>query len=489
MPVALQPGTVVDGGRVDLGQPENSGLRGLANSLDVAVRSAADIAATAQENEFKQISALLNDATAGPDEVAEIASNAYFPLNRFAAQNRQGEALVAGARKIIEDDLVNATDPVDARARLRVHQEKLMEGINEPGVQAGVRQAIADMAGPMLNRASAQRVELRNVQRQKDESFILREGLRQSPEDFHLAIQGIFADQNLDATREPDIHETAAQTLLNELVEHPDSFLSVRQAAEGVLAGDTVTDAKDRAQYSAVLKAVKAIEDDKSSSLTVEQEKKALRGVYGQRILESIAANPGMWPDQEDVDGYVANSPDPLAANANIQRTVEASRGRPIGIVGTDAYKNGKDSLKALGGTQMFPGTNVPVPGSSADPETLAYANELYEQITGSMDPRLEPLEANTQAQQAAQIAWDKAAASKAAQKAAEDKLKSSEAEFTARVQKVRATGTAAEKKAVAAELKERQQATGLEARRKDIREALAYARKHGLAIKDLRPF
>ena len=170
------------------------------------------------------------------------------PVNRFAAQNRAGEAKVHAARDAIEADLTNATDSIDARQRLRNHMQKLMEDEPELGVQAGIRQAIADMASPLINDASKRRLENRNIQRRNNESFILRDSFTRDPKAFLPALQSILADQNMDATQEPDVHKTAGQTLLNMLIENPSSAPLVKQAAREALSSGSVEGAENRAQ-------------------------------------------------------------------------------------------------------------------------------------------------------------------------------------------------------------------------------------------------
>lgn len=485
MAVAITPMPVVGGGTVDVSRPNDSGLRGLAQSLDVAVRSAAEIGQQAQANEFQNVQSLLNDATVGPDEAKEIAGNAFFPINRFAAQNRAGEAKVHAARNAIEDDLAAATDSIDARQRLRAHQQKLMEGENDLGVQAGIRQAIADMAGPMINKASATRLELRNRTRRNDESFILRETITNDPENFVPALQAILSDQNADATQEPDIHETASQTLLNTLIENPGSVLAVKDAATAVLASGSVVNAKDRALYGGVLKAVERIEDDTNTATTTAAQQKRDRNLYGMKIVDHLRLHPGTMPDPDLWNGYIANSPNPVVAETQLRNFMEASKGASIGILGTDAHANGKKTLD-----RMF-ATAYDQPVSAEQREIQAAAYELYDQITGSIDAQvtIDPAEAATQAQQAAQIAHDRAATFVSQTKDAATARETRKKELLARQLEAVGRGDVSALRQIKKERTELDSETVLQSRRGLIRGVIDQARQYGIDIDtDLRP-
>lgn len=484
MAVALTPMPVIDAGRVDVSAPNESGLGGLARSLDVTVRSVAEIGQIAQENEFKNVQSLLNDATMGPDEAKEIAGNAFFPINRFAAQNRAGEARVHAERNAIEDDLAKAVDSIDARQRLRAHQQRIMEGENELGVQAGIRQAIADLAGPMINKASATRLELRNRQRRNDESFILRETLIKDPDTFVTSLQGILADQQMDATQEPDVHETAAQTLLNTLIENPPSVVAVKEAAQAVLASGAVVNAKDRALYTGVLKAVERVEDDTNTEASTAAEKKRMLNFYGLKITDHLRLYPGSEIPEALARGYRENSTDPLTADGKLRAAMEAAKGSSIGIVGTDAHKNGKKTLDRLFAASM---TQVTTPEGN---EIKASAYELYDAITGSIDPRVagEPAEAALQAQQAAQVAHDRAKAFSEATKTAATTREARRAEIDeAQIQAVMAGDMATIRK-LEEELTKIDSESMLQSRRGLIRGVIDYAEQTGIDMQDLRP-
>lgn len=383
MAEALKPMPLVDGGRVDVSSPNDSGIGGLARALDVTIRSAADIAATAQENEFKQVESLLNDATIGPDEAKEIAGNAFFPINRYNALNRAGEARVAQMRTQIEDELVKATDPVDARMRLRKIQQDLMDGEQDAGVQAGIRQAIADLAGPAINKASAKRVELRNIQRRKDESVIFRETLINDPDGFADQLKAIFGDQSLDATQEPDVHATAAQTMLNLLIEDPDSMGTVREAAQAALDSGTVQNAEDRKQYTAVLSTVNQLEKARASQFSDTDRKNSLKAYWGNELDNWFRTHPNQYPPSEMVEGYKSGHDDPLAAVSKIRTHMEATKGGSVGAIGTQAYADGKKTLDRL-----FASSPLIVKDEAArEVEAAAYA--LYDQLVGAMDPNV----------------------------------------------------------------------------------------------------
>lgn len=487
MAAAITPMANIGGGTVDVSRPNDSGIHSLAQSLDVAVRSVAEIGQQAQINEFQHVKSLLNDATVGPDEAKEIAGNAFFPLNRFAAQNRAGEAKVHAARNAIEDDLAAATDSIDARQRLRKHQQALMEGENELGVQAGIRQAIADMAGPMINKASAQRLELRNRQRRSDEAFILRETLIDDPNQFVGQLKAILSDQYMDATQEPDVHQTASQTLLNSLIENPDSVVAVKEAAKGVLDSGAVVDAKDRALYAGVLKAVEKIEDDTTTAASTNAERKRLVSFYGLKIDDHLRAHPGTAIPDDLAAGYLANSTDPVAARARLRTATEASKGSSVGIIGTDAYKNGKATLDRL----FSSGSIMESALGPEDRATKAAAYELYDQITGAIDPDVNKVdsEARAQAQQAAQVAHDRAKQFAEAQKNSADARRARQEELETEAVAAVGRGDAAAVRKIQTELDGLDSQSMLNVRRGLIRGVIDYAEQAGIDIdRDLRP-
>lgn len=483
MAEALKPMPLVDGGRVDVTATNDSGIGGLARALDVTVRSAADIAATAQENEFKEVESLLNDATIGPDEAKEIAGNAFFPINRYNALNRAGEARVAKMQTQIEDELVKATDPVDARMRLRKIQQDLMESEPDLGVQAGIRQAIADLAGPAINKASAKRLELRNIQRRTDESVIFHETLINNPDGFVDALKGIFGDQSLDATQEPDVHATAAQTMLNLLIEDPDTMGTVREAAQAALDSGTVQNAEDRKQYTAVIATVNQLEKARASAFSDTDRKKGLKSYWGNQLDSWFRMHPNQYPPDEMVEGYKAGHDDPLAAVSKIRAHMEATTTGSIGALGTQAYADGKKTLDRLFATAAF---------SIDDPtiderETKAAAYALYDQLVGSMDPNIindeMALRQETQAlaelanQQAAQYSREK----KVDREAAKVRL-------GAITEELKTPGLSFEQVNDLLDEKDRlESSNSLEAQRKAFNRVLDLAETMGIHIQDIR--
>lgn len=414
MPIALDKMPVVDGGRVDVSAPNESGLNTLARSLDVIVRGTAEIGLQAQVNEFQNVKSLLDDATIGPDEAKEIAGNAFFPINRFAAQNRAGEAKVHAIRDTIEEDLLQAVDSIDARQRLRKHQQALMDSETELGVQAGIRQAIADMAGPLINDASKKRIELRNINRRNDEAFILSETLVNDPDKFVPELQAILSDQYMDATQAPDVHKTAGQTLLNMLIENPASAPFVKQAATEVLEGNVAVGSEDRAQYTGVLKAVSVLENASNADSTAKKARLRDRSIYGTRLLELNRIGAGASPEARNYERlYESTFDDPLAAAAKIRTLKESGRQMPIGMIDTDPYRAGYASVKAQLSSSAFVSEESMIYGTTTpqEAEVATAAFEIYDAIMGSLDPEAVRIsgDGHSQAQQAAELAISKA--------------------------------------------------------------------------------
>lgn len=477
----ITPMPVVGGGSVDVSAPNDSGLRTLAGSLDVAVRSAAEIGQQAQLNEFHNVQSLLNDATLGPDEAKEIAGNAFFPVNRFAAQNRAGEARVHAARDVIEQDLLSAPDSIEARRRLRVHQQKLMEGENELGVQAGIRQAMADLAPALINDASKKRLELRNIQRRNDESFILRDQLTRDPKGFTGALGGILADQEMDATQEPDVHKTAGQTMLNMLIENPAAAPFIKQAAREALDGGLVEGAENRAQYTGVLKAVETLEKAAAASVSTEKAQKAYRNKLGLDIYDLHLA--GEYIPEDMKRAYVSTFSDPLTGEAHLRTLYESARNAPAGVIDTDAYRAGLENIKANQRTNIF------IAPTEEDNQIRAATLEIYDSIMGSVDPKQVQgtTDAYQQANQAAELALQKASEFVGAMKGNPEAEAASVKSLKQQMAAARAAGNNEEAIRLYGEVQNFEKTKGLRRRRKLIQSYVDTARSYGISTRDLR--
>jgi hypothetical protein len=481
----ITPMPVVGGGSPDVSRPNDNGIRTLASSLGVIVQSAAEIGQQAQANEFQNIQSLLNDATVGPDEAKEIAGNAYFPVNRFAAQNRAGEAKVLAERDAIEQDLLQATDSLDARQRLRVYQQKLMESENELGVQAGIRQAIADLAGPLINDASKKRLELRNIQRRNDESFILREQFTKDPKAFVPALGAILSDQEMDATQEPDVHKTAGQTLLNTLIENPASAPFVKQAAKEALASGLVEGADNRAQYTGVLKAVRVLENAANDEGSDKKVKLRERSSLGMHIIDLNAAGQGASDEAREAERlYLQTFDNPIPAASALRTLKESGRQTPVGMVDTDPYRAGFKSIESQLRTSMF---LVP---TAQDNEVRAATYEIYDSIMGAMDPEAvrQSGDGYAQAQQAAELAISKAKEFVATKKDEKATREANTKELSAQMFEASKAGDKVTARALYKERERLKRASVLDQRKALLNGYVNEARNLGISVLDLRP-
>lgn len=348
MAVALEKMPVVSGGSADVSRPNDSGLHGLADALSVGVRSAADIAVTAQANEINHVTSLMNDAVAGPDELKEIHDNAFFPLAKYAVKNRMGEALVAQNRQGIEDALAAAPDPIAARETLRAKQQELAQQAGDPAILVGIHQAIADLAGPALNKAAARRQEMLNQQRRQAEATLFQ-GTSDDPAAFAKAIGGAVFDQNLaDPTKVSEVHQSASQTLLNRMIENPDFTQRAKDAARAALALPNLTP-EDRRQYNSVLHTARALEEKEKDGLTYAQNRAAAFNAIESQIIAYVESGRPVPTELIDQAGSLA--PNRLAFHTSLIDFVEKTRQRTTGLlmspVAGDARQQLKEQLNA----------------------------------------------------------------------------------------------------------------------------------------------
>ena len=343
MAVALDKMPVVDGGKADVSRPNDSGLHTLAQSLDVTVRSAADIGITAQANEIKHVTSLMNDAVAGPAELKEIADNAFFPLAKYAVKNRMGEAVVAEARQAIEDDLATAQDPIAAREKLRAHQQRLAQDHDDPAILVGIRQGIADMAGPALNKAAARRIVALDQARRVAEAKIFGATVDE-PEAFAKAIEGAVYDQSLaDPTKTSEVHKSAAQALLNEMIENPEFIIGAKEAASAALTIPNLT-TEDRAQYTAVLRAADVQENKQKDDLTYAQRRQALFNNAWMDVTDAFAR--GEKPSPEAIATARAYAPNTMQFDTAMMTFTDKYLGRQTGLLGSTVANDGRSQLK-----------------------------------------------------------------------------------------------------------------------------------------------
>lgn len=393
MPVALDKMPVVGGGTVDVSRPNDSGLHSLANALGVAVQSAAEIGQVAQANELNRINALMNDATAGPDEIAEIAENAYFPLNKYAAKNRIGEAIIAQNRTAIEDDLASANDPVEARERLRAQQQRLAENVNDPAVLVGIREGIAALAPGALNEASRRRRETLNLQKRQAESIIFSDAYT-APESFATAVNNAVYDQTLaDPTKVHEVHDTAAQTLLNTMIEDPGSISAVKASAYAAIEA-TEMSANDRAKYTAVIHAAHVYERANNEKTTTKARQEAAFDAASRRVIDAMSS--GRVPNPADIRLVRELTPNPFATDSALSSFTDRLRNRPTGMLSSTMADDARKQLEAeLKGAKDEFGIN-----KLYTSEDLTVALRGFDSLMERLDPSLvvtDPAEARKQ--------------------------------------------------------------------------------------------
>lgn len=333
MPVALEKMPVISGGSVDVSRPNDSGLHQLATSLDVAVRSAAEIGQVAQANELNRINSLMNDATAGPDEIREIAESAFFPLNKYAAKNRVGEAVVSLNRTAIEEDLANAKDPVHAREMLRQHQQDLLGQVQDPAEAVGVREAVADMAPQLLNEASRRRQIAVNLEKRKAEGIIFNDSLKLSADNFAASVVKSTYDQTLaDPTKVHEVHDGAAQSLLNAMIEDPAMVPRAKAAAYAAIEALDL-DPQDRAKYTAVIQTARTFENQANSATA---NSKAQQAAYDSAERDFIGEVYGGKIKPETIARMRRLTTDPIGTETKIMNFLDKVNERDTGIAGSN---------------------------------------------------------------------------------------------------------------------------------------------------------
>jgi hypothetical protein len=392
MAVALEKMPVIGGGTVDVSRPNDSGLHTLAQALDVGIRSAAEIGQVAQANELNHINSLMNDSQAGPDEIAEIAENAYFPLNKYAAKNRMGEAVIAQNRTSIEDRLATAHDPVAAREMLREEQQRYLKDVNDPAVAVGIREGIANLSPGALNEASRRRRETLNLQKRQAESVIFNDAIDASPEAFAAAVHNSTYDQTLaDATKVHEVHDTAAQTLLNAMIEDPGSVTAAKDAAYAAINGVEMS-ANDRAKYTAVIHAAHTYERSQNQGLTATQQKASLFDNAARSVTASILS--GQPVDPESLRILRENSTNPFTTEANIITLTDKMKDRTTGILGSTIASEARGRLKMAMEAEL---NDI---GEKPNPKTVTQGMQDFDFIMESIPASLlndDPYEARKQ--------------------------------------------------------------------------------------------
>lgn len=387
MAVALEKMPVVSGGSADVSRPNDSGLHGLADALDVGVRSAADIAVTAQANEINHVTSLMNDAVAGPDELKEIHDNAFFPLAKYAVKNRMGEALVAQNRQGIEDALAAAPDPIAARETLRAKQQELAQQAGDPAILVGIHQAISDIAGPALNKAAARRQETLNQQRRVAEATLFG-STANDPAAFAKAISGAVYDQGLaDPTKVSEVHKSAAQVLINELAQDPKFALAAKDAAAEALKIPNLSP-EDRAQYASVIQAARTAEDRQKDDLTYAQARQQSFNHSWNNIITALETGQNINPD--DVANARATASNQMTFDSAMMTFLDKYHDRSTGLLGStlahDSRSQLKEELKAL----KDPTTRDPL----YSPQFITDALQSFDMFMERLPRDLEPVDA-----------------------------------------------------------------------------------------------
>lgn len=380
MPEQIKPNSTVERGFVDTGSLPKSPYADLIGALQQNTRSGINVLGMAVEAERANIEEKLSSPLLTAEEIDEIEKNAKFPVARLMAKNRKGQFLAEQERATIEDDLASATDVVDARDRLVAHQARVLEGINDAGVAAGVREHFAAMGAPLLGEAAKRREVIRDIGERADVNGTLAAAAKKGGVYLSEIITGSIKDQMMtDPTKVSDLHTDAAQTIANRYAENPDTADDLYQAIDTVVGTPgAVLLESDKDKYLGVKAGIQAEERARN--------RRALAGVTSTKreeaakrlIFAHVRANPRGTPLPPDLADLIETDFKDPKAGEKWLLDLQAQQGKP-GVVGSDPYNRALSALKSSLPTDAFTG--------GRDPVAAERRISVFNRLAASVDP------------------------------------------------------------------------------------------------------
>lgn len=378
MPEQIKPNSTVERGFVDTGSLPRSPYADLIGALQQNTRSGINLLGMAVEAERANIEEKLSSPLLTAEEIDEIEKNAKFPVARLMAKNRKGQFLAEQQRATIEDDLASATDVVDARDRLIAHQARVLEGINDAGVAAGVREHFAAMGAPLLGEAAKRREVIRDIGERADVNGTLAAAAKKGGVYLSEIITGSIKDQMMtDPTKVSDLHTDAAQTIANRYAENPDTADDLYQAIDTVVGTPgAVLLESDKDKYLGVKAAIQSEERARNRRAlagvtSTKREEAAKRLIFG-----FVRTHPRGTPLPPELADLIETDFKDPKAGEKWYLDLQAQQGKP-GVVGSDAYRRGLSALKAA----------IPDEGYGKDPVLIERRVSIYNRLSAAVSP------------------------------------------------------------------------------------------------------
>ena len=345
----------------------------------------------AEERELADAEELLRSPLVTEEEIAEITRDSFFPQVKIKAANRQGQLQVENAREEIAQALRDAPDALAARQMLRERQAQMLDLTEDVSVQAGIREAFAEVAPSLLSTAATRRAQLLDERDNEIQGALFQGVLEQRPEEF---TNNLVQELNVEVLTGGDIpafHTRAVTGMANFYLEGDDEdglnntrTRTTLQTIDQVLKSNVVQSGAERAKY---VKLRETIERDEIARQKAREGQAGLDDIHAawqRRVTAWVDANPNQ-PIPQDLRKLYLDSAHTAAASRSALEFLDGveTRANPKapGAAGLPAFKNGREILKKA--VEKFdPNTGVFLIGT----EGLA-ALEYYDSIASTLDP------------------------------------------------------------------------------------------------------
>lgn len=343
----IKPNTTVERGFVDNGSLPQSPYASLVSALAAQTQSGLNLLQDTMEKEQKVVAEKLSSPLLTKEEINEIEQNAHFPVTQLLARNRKGIFLAEQERAAIEDDLATATDVVDARDRLVKHQARVLEGVNDAGIAAGVREHFADIGAPLLAEAAKRREVLREVGEREDVNGTMAAAAQKGGTYLSNVIIGAVRDQHMaDPSKVSDLHTDAARTIANSYAENPDTADEAYQAIDTLLGTPgAIALESDKAKYLRVKDVIQNEEKKRNAAALTANNLTARERAAKHLAYDWVTKHPDEPLRADIFEALIENSKDPKATEKWLMDLkVQQGKGN---VIDSKPYKRALATMKA----------------------------------------------------------------------------------------------------------------------------------------------
>lgn len=416
----------IEKGFVDTGRPGPGGLDALGDALGRfgdLVGDSIKFAEREAKLEEQEVVEALSSPLLSEDEIREIEEASRFPLAKIRAQNRRGEFLVQKELEKIQDAAANAADPIEARRILREYQQRILDGVEDPAVQAGIRERMAREGSQILGEASKRRIAAREAEEIRTTSEDLRASMEYGGAvGLFNTLAPMMEDEVISGGSQQDIAVRGLQVIENFWRDGDDDDPSKNPNTDDALeAIDLVLDngnldAKSRGAYTEMRDKIVGAEATRARTYdaTDEPTKTELHAQAQIRILNFKDENPTTQVPISMQRALIETAP--TAPRAVAAREWLKDNVTPVGVLLTDTWEEGRRRLagQARAVAQGLTPAGMEV---ALNPASMASAIAFYERVGANLDPKMEPEQLRNARDQALQdsvkagLELDKAAA------------------------------------------------------------------------------